>query len=149
MPASVSNSESPGLWAALWEWCAAHGNLLAWLGIGSLVSLLLVAALLPVIVVRLAPDHFLQPHAALVGRGGIYRLLLRVAKNLLGLLFLLAGFLMLFLPGQGVLTMLIGILLLEFPGKRKLELRILRRRGILDFLNRLRARYGRPPLRID
>ena len=33
----------------------------------------------------------------------------------------LAGFAMLFLPGQGLLTMLIGISLIDFPKKRHLE----------------------------
>ena len=52
---------------------------------------------------------------------------------------------LLVLPGQGLLTMLIGLLLLDFPGKRAVELKLVRRPGIAAFLNRMRARHGRPP----
>ena len=63
--------------------------------------------------------------------------------------FLLAGLAMLVLPGQGLLTMLIGLLLLDFPGKRALERRVVRRPKILAFLNRMRDRRGREPLRLE
>lgn len=72
----------------------------------------------------------------------------RIAKNLLGAALVIAGVLMLFLPGQGVLTILIGVMLLDFPGKRQLELRLLRRPGVLSAINRLRARFNRPPLEV-
>ncbi len=144
-----AEESATGWWSAALAWLGDHTTLLAWLGIGSLLSLALVAALLPVVVVRLDADHFATSRAELMERGGIYRGLVRVGKNLLGALFLLAGFLMLFLPGQGVLTMLIGMLLLEFPGKRELERRVVRRPAVLGVLNRLRARAGRPPFVVD
>ena len=56
---------------------------------------------------------------------------------------------MLVLPGQGLLTILIGLLLLEFPGKRALERRLVARPGIKTFLDRIRARRGKPPLEVD
>ena len=49
-------------------------------------------------------------------------------------------------PGQGMLTILIGLMLLDVPGKRRLERRIVGRRRILQAINRLRKRFGRPPL---
>lgn len=148
-PPNQDPAPTQGWFAELWAWFDAHTALVGWLFVGSLVSLLVVAALLPVLVVRLAPDHFLTSRRELVQRGGLYRWSLRIGKNLLGLLFLLAGLLMLVLPGQGLLTILIGLLMLEFPGKRALELRLVRRPAILGFLNRLRERRGRPPLQVD
>ena len=62
---------------------------------------------------------------------------------------MLAGLAMLVLPGQGLLTILIGLMLLDFPGKRRLERRIVARPAILAMLNRMRARRGRDPLRVD
>jgi hypothetical protein len=50
------------------------------------------------------------------------------------------------IPGQGVLTMIVGLTLLDFPGKRGLECRLIGRPRILRTINRLRARFGRPPL---
>lgn len=132
----------------LWQWLDGNSTLLVCLFVGSLASLLLVAALLPVIVVRMPPDYFLTSRRELARRGG-GPLLLRIGKNLLGLLFVLAGIAMLVLPGQGLLTILIGLLLADFPGKRRLELQLVRRPAILQFLNRLRHRRGRPPLRVD
>jgi hypothetical protein len=60
--------------------------------------------------------------------------------------FLLAGFLMLFLPGQGVLTMLIGISMLDFPGKRKIEAKLIGQPTVLGVINNMRKRHGKSPL---
>ena len=43
------------------------------------------------------------------------------AKNLLGATLVLAGLLMLFLPGQGVITLLAGLMIMNYPGKFVLE----------------------------
>ncbi len=134
---------------SLWTWLEGHSALFGWLFVGSIVSLVLVAVLLPVIVVRLSPDHFLSSRRELTTRGGLYHWVLRIGKNLIGVVFVLAGLAMLVLPGQGLLTILIGLLMLEFPGKRAVERRLVRRPAIFAFLNRLRARRGRPPLQID
>lgn len=133
----------------LWSWLEGHSALFGWLFLGSIASLVLVAVLLPVVVVRLSPDHFLTSRRELTARGGLYHWVLRIGKNLIGLVFVLAGLAMIVLPGQGLLTILIGLLMLEFPGKRLVERRLVRRPAILTFLNRLRARHGRPPLQID
>jgi hypothetical protein len=69
-----------------------------------------------------------------------------VLKNGLGLLFVLSGLAMLILPGQGLLTLFIGLLLLDFPRKRALVRRILSYKRILRVINRLRQRFGKPPL---
>jgi hypothetical protein len=40
-------------------------------------------------------------------------------------------------------------MLLDLPGKRRVEQALVRRPGVLRFINRLRARYRRPPLEIE
>ncbi|HEU4417710.1 MAG TPA: PGPGW domain-containing protein [Planctomycetota bacterium] len=135
--------------ASLWEWLQSHENLLGWMFGLSLASLVLTALLLPVFVVRLPADYFVATRQELAGRRGVVHWIGRAAKNGLGLVFLLAGIAMLVLPGQGLLTMLIGLLLLDFPGKRAIEHRLVRRPTILAFLNRIRARRGREPLRLE
>jgi hypothetical protein len=72
-------------------------------------------------------------------------------KNLLGVFLVLFGIVMSFpgVPGQGILTILLGAMLMDFPGKRKAERWLLRRRGVLNGLNRLRKRYGRQPLVLE
>ncbi len=46
-------------------------------------------------------------------------------RNLYGGLLIIAGVIMLFTPGQGLLTLLAGFLLLDFPGKRRTWRKIL------------------------
>ena len=53
------------------------------------------------------------------------RIVIIVAKNILGVTMLISGLLLLILPGQGVLTMIIGLLLIDYPGKFKLEQKII------------------------
>ena len=72
-----------------------------------------------------------------------------ILKNLGAVALIVVGIVLCFLPGQGVLTILIGLALLDFPGKRRLERAILRKPGIFDRVNRLRHRYGRPPLVVE
>jgi hypothetical protein len=69
-----------------------------------------------------------------------------VVKNVVGIVLLLAGFAMLFLPGQGLLTMLIGVSLMDFPRKRELEAKMVGQPTLLGVINAMRHRYGKPPL---
>jgi len=72
----------------------------------------------------------------------------RITRNLLGLVLIAVGIVLSLplVPGQGLLTILIGLVLVDFPGRRRLELGLVRRRGVLAALNRIRARFGRPAL---
>jgi len=136
-------------WHAVWRWTEEQAALLGWLFVGSIASLVLCALLLPVIVVRLPADYFASSREHRPQHRTVLAWLWRVVKNVLGLLFLLAGIAMLVLPGQGLLTILIGLLLLEFPGKRELERRLVARPKILALLNRMRRRRGHADLIVD
>ena len=70
----------------------------------------------------------------------------RVAKNLIGTLFLLSGSIMLFIPGQGILTILLGLSLIDFPGKRYLETRILNSPKAKLLIEWCRSKSGHEPL---
>ena len=136
-------------WQWLWNWLQGNTALLGWLLVLGVVSLVMTVALLPVVVVRLPADYFVIGGEERRARRGPVAWLWRIAKNLLGAIFVLAGIAMLVLPGQGVLTILIGLMLLDFPGKKALERRLARRPTIRGFLDRLRARRGVPPLQLD
>lgn len=111
--------------------------------IGSLIAI-------PFILVRLPPHYFDErhPRAWMENHHPILRLTGHIIKNAIGLVFLLAGFAMLFLPGQGILTMLIGISLMDFPGKRQLERKLIGRPAVLKTINMMRAKFDRPPLTV-
>jgi len=69
-------------------------------------------------------------------------------KNVAGFVLLAAGIAMLVLPGQGILTMLIGISLVDFPGKRQLERKLIGQPAVLNTINKVREKFGRPPLTV-
>jgi hypothetical protein len=41
---------------------------------------------------------------------------------------------------------LLGIMIMDFPGKDRLEQKLLSRPSIVNAINRLRARFDKPPL---
>jgi hypothetical protein len=71
-----------------------------------------------------------------------------IAKNLLGVGFLVAGATMIITPGPGILFLLLGLSLVNLPGKRQLELRLLRVRGVKLKIDELRRKHHRPILQI-
>lgn len=109
--------------------------------VGSLIAI-------PFILVRLPADFFdvRVPRPWMEDHHPVLRILGHLAKNVVGAIFLFAGFLMLFLPGQGILTMLIGISMLDFPGKRKLEAKMIGQSAVLHAINGMREKFGKPPL---
>lgn len=109
--------------------------------IGSLIAI-------PFILVRLPTDFFdtRVPRRWMENHHPVLRLFGHLVKNAIGAIFLFVGFLMLFLPGQGILTMLIGVTMLDFPGKRKLEARMIGQPAVLSTVNSMRQKFGKPPL---
>lgn len=109
--------------------------------VGSLVAI-------PWLIVRLPADYFdtRVPRHWMADRHPLLRAVGHGAKNVAGAVLLLAGIVMLFTPGQGVLTILIGVSLLDFPGKRRFEVRLVRQPAVFTALNAIRHRFGRPPL---
>lgn len=103
---------------------------------------------IPFILVRLPADYFdvRVPRPWMENHHPVLRVVGHVVKNAVGGIFLFAGFLMLFLPGQGVLTMLIGISMLDFPGKRNVEAKLVGQPTVLNVINGMRAKFGKPPL---
>ena len=109
--------------------------------IGSLIAI-------PLILVRLPADYFdtRTPRHWMKNHHPVLRLLGLVIKNVVGVVFVLAGFAMLFLPGQGLLTMLIGVSLVDFPKKRVLEAKMVGQPTLLGVINAMRKKFGKPPL---
>lgn len=109
--------------------------------VGSLIAI-------PFILVRLPTDFFdiRVPRPWMEDHHPVLRVLGHLIKNVVGAIFLFVGFLMLFLPGQGILTMLIGISMLDFPGKRKLEAKLIGQPAVLNTINGMREKFGKPPL---
>jgi hypothetical protein len=105
------------------------------------------------ILVKLPADYFRNtPHSKFwAGRPPAVRILALVCKNILGVLLIVVGIILSLpgVPGQGLLTVLLGVMLVDFPGKHRLEQKLLHRPAIKNSINRLRARFGKPPLELD
>ena len=111
------------------------------------LSILIVAVVIVKIPANYFSSHYSQdflPNASWLTRWGA-----TILKNLIGVALVLAGIAMLIGPGQGILTILIGLIMLDIPGKRPLEAKIIGRPGVLAAANKLRERYGKPPLILD
>lgn len=123
-------------------------KLLIWFAVSSGVMFVGTLIAIPIILMRLPADYFdiRKPRPWMENHHPILRLVGHIVKNVVGAIFLFAGFLMLFLPGQGVLTMLIGLSLIEFPGKRRLEAKIVGQSAVLSTINAMRAKFDKPPL---
>ena len=91
-----------------------------------------------------------------IKRQGIYRqgpkliwhMILILAKNLLGVVFILLGIALLVLPGQGLLTILIGLILLDFPGKYAAERWIIQQPAMFNAINWIRKKAGSDELKL-
>ncbi len=152
MPDPKRGPAAPPYSGRVLGWMEEHQAWLWAAGVASLVIIVASAVALPSVVARIPADYFAHPHRPLglwERRTGAHwralRWTIRIGKNVLGVLMMLAGAAMLFLPGQGLLTIVVGFLLIDFPGKYGLEKRLVRigwvRRGI-DWLRRRRGAEG-------
>jgi hypothetical protein len=133
----------------VFEWFIHNEALVWWVLVLSFISLLLTSIAVPVILIRLPEDYFSFPSRHRVqwlSQNRLLRIPLIVIKNLLGAIFLLAGTLMLVLPGQGILTIIIGLILMEFPGKYRVERWVINRPSVLRVINWIRAKAGKQKL---
>lgn len=74
-----------------------------------------------------------------------------ILKNILGVFLIALGIILSVpgVPGQGFLTILLGLIMLDIPGKRPIEAKIIGRPPVLAAANKIRHRYGKPPLQLD
>ena len=134
---------------AIWNWVRTHPSLTMWTFVGSLVLTIGGLIAVPLAVTYMPSDHFLdaaQQRRRFTHRHPLVALLLRTLRNVLGLVLIVLGVIMLFVPGPGVVALLAGLSLAEFPGRRRLELWLVLLPGVLPQIQRLRAKAGQPPL---
>ena len=131
------------------EWLQSNETVIWWLVVSSVITFVLSLILVPMMVVRIPADYFSykKRHPKRPERyPPVVRVILLVIKNVVGVVLVMAGILMLVLPGQGLFTMFVGILMMNFPGKYKLERWIVERGPILKSINWMRKRAGHEPL---
>lgn len=123
--------------------------MLAWFSViffllGLLITPFLVAAI---------PENYFSAQAApknqLSGFLFLRAIIFRCLKNALGLILVLAGLLMLVLPGQGILTLVLGLLLIDYPGKYRLERKLVSYPIVLNAINWARHKRNKGDLKIS
>ncbi len=109
--------------------------------IGVVSAMMFVGSLAGIVwLVRQLPEHyFVKPPPK-------HPLPVKIVRNMLGSTLILAGTAMLVLPGQGLLTILIGLSVLDVPLKHRLMAKLLRRPKLLDAVQEIRRKAGKPPL---
>lgn len=140
------------------EWISEKWTALAWGDIGFAVLLFLVSlaisfGALALVMVKIPADYFSQDNKRefLTDSPFLVRWGAVIAKNILGVFLIGLGIVLSLpgVPGQGVLTILLGLIMVDIPGKRPLEARIIQRPTVLAAINKLRAKYEKPPLILD
>lgn len=121
--------------------------------IGALIfvaSFLFNLAIVSVILVKLPADHFKKNRKTKFwdGPNPVLHAAKVIGKNLLGVVLVVLGIVLSLpgVPGQGLLTILLGVMLLDFPGRDRLEQKLLSKPSIVNTINKLRERFGKPPL---
>ena len=140
------------------EWISEVVASITWtqvlLGVGLfLASLALSFGAIAIVMIKIPANYFSThyKHDFLPGSPFIVRWGAVIAKNIFGVFLILLGLALSLpgVPGQGILTILLGLIMLDIPGKRPLEARIIKRPAVLSAINKLRARYSKPPLELD
>ena len=110
-------------------------------------------AVVSFMLVRLPATYFHAEHdrAMWTDRHRAVRWSGMILKNVVGAVLIILGIVMSLpgVPGQGILTILLGLMLVDLPGKRRWELKLVSRPKVLQTINQLRGRFGKPPLVLD
>lgn len=118
-----------------------------------LLSLAFSFGLIAIVMVNIPAEYFSSHYNPqfMTGKPWIVRWGAVILKNILGVFLVLLGIALSLpgVPGQGFLTILLGIIMLDIPGKRPFEARIIKRPAIQQSINKLRARFDKPPLILD
>ncbi len=140
------------------EWISNQWTALSWSNIGIGVALFLISltvslAAISVVMVKI-PENYFSSHYErdfLPGSPWLVRWGAVILKNILGVFLILLGIVLSLpgVPGQGILTILLGLIMIDIPGKRPLEAKIIERPAVRNAIDKLRSKYGKPPLVLD
>jgi len=122
---------------------ADNAALLGWMAAISLATFLISILIIPVLISRLPARYFcLDYRQRRAADKNLKTVLISVLKNLLGALLVIAGIIMFFIPGQGILTLIIGLGFMTFPGKYALERKLVSQKTVLKSINWIRNKAG-------
>ena len=129
-------------------WSSISGFLASWGLLIAIVGFIATLVIIPIIVVALPDDYFVRSRRVKHNpqQISITRVVLVFAKNIFGAMLIIAGAMMLILPGQGLLTILLGLMLTNFPGKYALERKLVGMKSVSKSINWIRDKAGKNPM---
>lgn len=133
------------------EFFHLHENALLLIGTLSLFAFVVTLVAIPMLVIHIPADYFTREKRNSNDsprKHSLLHLVGLILRNLIGIVFIVAGIAMLMLPGQGIITLLIGLMLLNFPGKLALERRIIEHQSVLRAMNWMRCKAQKPELEL-
>ncbi len=136
----------PGFWARLGPWFGEHSTLVLWFTVVSGLLCLGGISLLPLLAARLPQDYLLRLREGRVANESPQHWAVTFLRNLGGGFLVLAGVMLVPLPGPGALVIIVGISLMDFPAKRRVLLHLVDRPSVIRPLNRFRRLFGQPEL---
>jgi hypothetical protein len=153
----LAGSDFGGLVISVWRMEMAEWSELIWsgtiAGLACVTATVMAAVLAGVVLVKMPATYFCDQcrRDLWADRNPVLRWIGRAFKNVLGAsLVVLGGALSIpGVPGPGLLLILFGITLLDLPGKRRLERWFVGRPAVLNTINGLRRRYGKPPIELE
>ncbi len=142
----------------MFDWISRQWTDLSWQSVGIGVVLFLISftvsfAAIGIVMVKIPENYFSShykrdflPDSPWLVRWGAV-----ILKNIFGVFLIALGIVLSLpgVPGQGILTILLGLIMIDIPGKRPIEARIIQRPTVLAAINKLRAKYDKPPLILD
>ena len=130
------------------EFIREYAYAIEWLGVLSIVTFIGSLIAIPWIIARQPVNYFIQ-HREMVARRHerhpVVAKIIFISRNTIGLLFILAGIVMLLLPGQGIITILIGVSLMDFHKKHVVVDNLINRPKVIKLLNWIRKKEKKPP----
>lgn len=134
----------------LLEYTNTYKNFIFWISLVSL-TIFIISILSIRWLVLLIPENYFKEkkNSILKEKYFFYWIAFKFIKNSLGYLLIIGGFLMLVLPGQGILTIFVGMILSDYPGKYHIEKKIIQSSIILRTINSIRKKSGKKPLKFN
>ena len=131
------------------QFLSEYTLLLEWLGLLSVLTFIGSLIAIPWIIARLPINYFIRHRQLFAESHSRHPLVARltfVLRNFVGIVFLVAGIVMLILPGQGIITILIGISFMDYTQKHHLVDYFVRRQTVIRLLHWIRKKEKKPPL---
>ena len=129
----------------------AHDAIIFWSSLASILTFVGTLISVPWLITKIPADYFISSSEGKLQsyfNNPFLRILGIIFKNIFGYVFIINGFIMLFIPGQGLLTMIIGLVLIDFPRKKEVEYRIVKQPMIHRTINKIRKKAGKPEIKI-